>query len=1611
MTLNFVHRFYSVFAECESPFVSSGKETMAFYWKGNSLFTRRGKLPADYVTGDTSFVLDYRSSTTPVPNLMSICQFLSTSLTFVGLESIELWLDDWNIFSLLKKPAEPVTVPIPKDLDTKTKESMLRIMGVEGQEAQIDARWINVVGFVPSAADRAGSRSADAEGSSAPSLRGFFSRLAGHTQNAAAKRAAKEEEEAQRLIAQDLTGTSQATVFIRVNTVNVKSYVSGAFATELERATKKKPPKETKIAILTSSYNEATASHSSLRGKSSDKVAEIITSILPTKAGRIFIGFPTAQTTGLLAHISAPSLIPTVERENIDLNARYVRTWNTELLSVAGIACRIAYAGEMSTLRSRIDSGTVSEDQLGLLLPSAIHTLKQFTFRESTPLARAGQIIEQSFWTCGKSKKPSIDMVSSRGIYSSQDIRIASEDLSFVKGIPVVPEEVTKEASEFVGKLQEFGFISEITTLDIKTELEKQAISEEQLQEFLQWAAHKLKTKQFDVAAIQSLFSSTVANISPEGGENSKSRLLVLREVQTFINSARINATLPAPAHTVPYRFTRKLNPSEMQLFGWEELQIVPWLRWLVDQATSKSLPPHQNITVSPDFAAQVLAVVSKAWESLSQSSKGTIVEILSVRAVIPTKLGMRLPADAYFSSVKMFDDLPVVISLNNVKEKFLRALGVRKTIDLAVIFQRLMAKPTTADGSASAGWSHVDLIKYLVSIWSDIPDEDIAKLRETAICPSEDPNDRGKPSKQQYRVSELFEPSDALRALGLPIIQWPGQFNAHNPDGKVLQLLGLRPYPTVPELVEILRKASVSSNAQMYETGVKYFIENHYHHNYASFNIGTTQIPFLPVAGGKEVRYVKPADCFVDPKASVFGYDILRQDLKAHASKFGVREQPPMVDCAHRLISNPPQSNASAREVFGYMGSRIPDISDPVAEQLGKARIVPIGKAFDEKEGAVTLAAPITCFLGNGEEYGEIFEYVNLGEQQNMFLLRVGSKHEPNIIELTKLMLQAPKKILTTLRMEKYLNLLRKLHLNMAILKKDKPLWNDMRVTAFLLAYKETSNPQKGDRDDTDLLEDDPDPTVKEWHLRAAGRIVIIDDILDFNIFRQHVLAAPTEEPLEELYANLGTPFLSAIIDEEPRLGTVLRDQQAAGKLQALILERARLFLHEQNPSNIKHDAKWLDKNLHVQVVQGVSLRRTLRGRNISQDERRTAQLTSKSRNGCMLSITTDYDVWQVSQEIAGVILEKAKTQHLMLLETFLTSGLYKLRARGYNVDRILRKKAADNARIAETERQKQTEADNRRREESVGIRSPEQIESSQDIMRTPQKDRSVEPPLRMPGGFHDSPDRPSSGDLNNATTALEKLQKQKKPRGFLQHFARQLGLDDAPEASNVGDDNETPPPYDPSGARNPGGQEVAASPQQIHQNLQSAIQSTRAYGSNTLVSRPETNAIREASSYCDTRPAQNLKFIANSTTGIKLFMSPANLSAADAHDFIDSNVAGLNTFAQLIMDCAAVFGLPVATLHIYYDEPGKTIAFNSNGSLFFNYRFFAQLHFAGFASPHVKSQALVYWWVTLCHELAHNLVADHSAAHSYYVESFVSEFFPVAAARFAEVVARGQA
>jgi hypothetical protein len=495
--------FYSVFADCEEPFISSGAEAMAFYWKENALFTRRLHLPPEATTKETTFVLDYRNTTSPIPSLLSLCRFLSSSLTFSGLTGIDLYLDQWRILELTKisSPGRPVS--IPRGLETKTAEGLMKVATITQDASQLRGKWLNIVSWKPTYGLASNDHPSVKGQPSTQSLRSFFSKFA--AKNAAAEKAAADEQALQHALSESLLEERTATVFWKSYGSEIGTSLNSTFHQEITRATKKKPPPMTSISLLVSAIS----------GSAPMSQIDIFQTVLPSTSGRIFIGFPTQQTTGFCAHLSAQGIVPTVERESIDLNARWVRTWNAELLRAAGILSRIAWTSEMNDLKESLadllrqsKKTSISPIEIESVLPVATHILNQFYFRESTPSDKVGSLMEEAFWTCNKST--AIEMLSTRGVLPSQDVRLSLDELSFVEGIPSLPRALAQ--LPFVKKLVDYGVIVPLTVPDIKRELGKQALDVEKVSELLRYLITNIRYDKIDLTVARSLLDVTIAN-------------------------------------------------------------------------------------------------------------------------------------------------------------------------------------------------------------------------------------------------------------------------------------------------------------------------------------------------------------------------------------------------------------------------------------------------------------------------------------------------------------------------------------------------------------------------------------------------------------------------------------------------------------------------------------------------------------------------------------------------------------------------------------------------------------------------------------------------------------------------------------------------------------------------------------------------------------------------------------------------------------------------------------------------------------------------------------------------------------------------------------------
>lgn len=290
------------------------------------------------------------------------------------------------------------------------------------------------------------------------------------------------------------------------------------------------------------------------------------------------------------------------------------------------------------------------------------------------------------------------------------------------------------------------------------------------------------------------------------------------------------------------------------------------------------------------------------------------------------------------------------------------------------------------------------------------------------------------------------------------------------------------------------------------------------------------------------------------------------------------------------------------------------------------------------------------------------------------------------------------------------------------------------------------------------------------------------------------------------------------------------------------------------------------------------------------------------------------------------------------------------------------------------------------------------------------------------MPGLFPDSPDGKRPQDTKHQDTKqiqpVEEEPNGPKPRGFLDGIGRRFGFDrrhSAQMARTLGSmNNEAPeedhPPTNPptyeQSIEKPKVQtpqpEAVTAPHHLQRNLVNAIQASRAHNSTSVASQPEVNNVKETATYCDARPGHNISYIGESSN-IRVFLDvTVAANGMPAAKFLAANASALKQFASVLLDCADTFSLRRDTVHIFYDDAGSTIAFNQNKSLFFNYRYFDNLHLP-LVQQGNRTDAISYWCVVMAHELAHNLVSDHSAQHSYYTESMIIQYFGKIASKIA--------
>ncbi|PPQ99714.1 hypothetical protein CVT24_009697 [Panaeolus cyanescens] len=1568
--------FYSLFSVTEEPFVTSGDQWMGFYWKDkkDQLFARRGKLPAadEDPSGNawTTFSMELREQS-PMPLAFDLTRFLASSITFMRhLVEVSVYFDDKRLVRLTKTTGIPRDLGIPKGLNSRSPSGIMTVEKVYSTPLHIQAevmKWIYTSGSQKKPPPpKVNKPATQASG-------GFFSSLfSSFAGNSTPRLATPVPLPPPVVETVNHLAINETSVSLSIFSAAVLVRLNQKLSSEIHRSTKKNPPAKMSYELIYTAKNEYDASVQE-DAKQPEATGSIFQGLRADLDGaglaRIFIGHSTAQTTGLGGHM-AGRFIPTVERESIDFMDRNVAVWNKELLHIGGFLARSAYEMELDTVKAQWEGSSTK-----LSLPDAeirqhltdrvLHALKFFSFYTSTPSAEVSSLLEQAFFAC--SKDGSFRMISDKGIRNSKDIRIPDATFSkFLKNLPVIPLDVLEGARPIVSILQTKGFIKQINFQDVLDELRVRPLDLEECIACLEWWTsiyQRENASQLHPVRAQ-LLDAAILSID---GPDQEAKIIPLNTIRYVINPRTLSIPTngPLPNTLLPLSVSKAFRPDQITAaFPWQEFTVVEWLKFICTQHQD----PAFDLSLSPAWAEQVITTTARYWPSLHPDMKSAVYDLFNKHACIPTSNGMKLPTDSYFPNVNIFKDLPIVtfpsgLPIKGGLEKLLQGLGVRKHVDLQLIFTRMIK---------TNEWTTAELVKYLVSVRDSLSAQEIERLKHTPAFPQEtDKSD--KPPRSM--AGNLYEPLDVFRSMKLPVLDWGKQakWKGSSDEAKFLYDIGLRRYPPLKDLITLCSDV----DPDIRTTALKYLVDNipSRYPDYDPYDF--KDVKFLPAKSKGASCLATIQEVFSTTEWAVMNFLTLDPAYTSYATKLQVKEAPHTSQLTELLRTRPPSSVNEGKAWFQLLATRLHEFKRTELELLSKTAFIPIQSGKTSSDTGVQWLPPSQCYLsGESDEtfHSKLFVFVDFGSAGNSFLVACGTRSRPNVEEVVKILLADPSRFYQlTGGSEHFLSELRNIAVNVRAIP--SVTLERMKRSPILLGVQRRlkPNPKKSGKTTDDWDEEEWDVSIE---LKRPTEIVIVDDTQSYQAFGTSLYTAPQEDLIEALYLELGSKKLSQVVKERYQTSNPQPNSKLASETRTLILERLPLFLHENTHPRAKIPFNWLTSgnNFVVEAYGKVEIEKQLQYNGLSISKKQDAsavafRVNARSPVKLCVAVNTQLDMFEVATSLNRLMFDSPKANDTLLLMTILSTDLKSLKRRGYNaVDRIIRQQRE--TRLA-------AEAELKKAREPGPVLPGSFGSPPSDSLH----DRRAAPPV---------PEKPIASTLTNSFMNLRK----------------KIGMTSAshPDHRSEADENRpSSPPNNlpgpvpggfpgPSQTRSDTGEVTPKS--NISRNIDMAIDSCKPESGGVLRNREHMQRIRETleEGYCDISGRKGDLHMIGQMGPIKIYLSE-EIPQEQSASFLRSKHDPIARFIHIMTTMADIYSLPLTSLHIFYDLKGGIIAFNRNGSIFLNLRYFEAWHDADVKNG-ILEGAYTSWYFTLAHEIAHNLVQPHNSEHEFYFSAICEKF-----------------
>ena len=166
----------------------------------------------------------------------------------------------------------------------------------------------------------------------------------------------------------------------------------------------------------------------------------------------------------------------------------------------------------------------------------------------------------------------------------------------------------------------------------------------------------------------------------------------------------------------------------------------------------------------------------------------------------------------------------------------------------------------------------------------------------------------------------------------------------------------------------------------------------------------------------------------FSAPWAAV-GYMVLQPAYEAYSSKLKIKDHPPASQLVHLLQTKPPNSETDAANLFRLLSGRVNgmsfsyinvgpfsmnvvDFKSVELQRLATVAFVPVKSEKGAAGPLVRHLPPSQCYLaGQGDTsfHSKLFVFVDFGAGANSFLTACGTRSQPSVEEVAKILLTSP--------------------------------------------------------------------------------------------------------------------------------------------------------------------------------------------------------------------------------------------------------------------------------------------------------------------------------------------------------------------------------------------------------------------------------------------------------------------------------------------------------------------------------------------------------------------------------------------------------------------------